>query len=593
MRHWESPRYTRDVVARRWFVPAWTFGLLVSARPVSAQEPDVLLEFHFKPVPNLQIAIWLENAQGQWVRDVFVTQATGKLGIGNRSGRWDFLSSWRAPYGPRPMVLPIWAHRRGKTYPKLIFFDSSIMDHDSLGWHENSSSAEPYFCRPLAEAENQTISTDTMTCPSPAVFKTDKGTFDPDDVAYYPPRNDIMDVHEQNDSPYVAMFAAMNDLDAVTGATPQGHEPTKITVMVPAELVTGDNLIANIEVSLEHDENDSYQFTREDHFIDPRLATYGVEYFGQPSVIYRVELDASQQGFQGTSEYAGYGEWSGMTGTLHAPDATISGDAGSGADRLSLYSKNGQTFRFGVYSHGTLAGSGETGTTDDGGESTGSDGDGSTDTGGDTGSEPGWGDCSIRQLPALLSLELDDKAFDTVLASFIVPDLPNDTRLSRFRVYYTTADEPLNDDSLSRALEHPSFSADSAAPGEHVELEIGQLFGNYEYQFALRYEDDCANKSGISTSHIRTPPQKFQQVEGFCFVATAAYGAPWMYEVRALRWFRDAYLRWFALGPAMIGFYYAYSPSLAQVIQAEPLLRAAVRGFVQPIADTARLATRP
>ena len=150
--------------------PTWLLALTaLSGAPraaVAAPAPageSVRLEFHFKPVANLQIAIWLEDEDGNFVRDVFVTQATGKLGIGNRPGLWDFLSSWRAPYGPRPMVLPVWAHRRGKTYPKLVFFDDNPNDQTSLGWHENSSSAEPYFCRPLTPDEHETISTDTMT----------------------------------------------------------------------------------------------------------------------------------------------------------------------------------------------------------------------------------------------------------------------------------------------------------------------------------------------------------------------------------------------------------------------------------------------
>jgi hypothetical protein len=57
---------------------------LVSTPAAAADNDDVLVEFHFQPVPNTQIAIWLVDANGQFVQDVFVTQATGTLGIGNR-----------------------------------------------------------------------------------------------------------------------------------------------------------------------------------------------------------------------------------------------------------------------------------------------------------------------------------------------------------------------------------------------------------------------------------------------------------------------------------------------------------------------------
>ena len=107
-------------------------GLYLPAGTVAAEEP-LLVDFHFKPVPNLQIAIWLEDKDGAFVQDVFVTQATGKYGIGNRPGRWNFVSSWRAPYGPRVSALPVWAHRRGKTYPKIVFFDDDKNDQNSLG----------------------------------------------------------------------------------------------------------------------------------------------------------------------------------------------------------------------------------------------------------------------------------------------------------------------------------------------------------------------------------------------------------------------------------------------------------------------------
>ncbi|HFE43947.1 MAG TPA: hypothetical protein ENJ18_00435, partial [Nannocystis exedens] len=135
--------------------------LLFAPSPALAED-EALIEFHFKPVANLQIAIWLEDAEGNFVDHVYVTQATGKLGIGNRPGRWDFVSSWRAPYGPRVSVLPIWAHRQPTEYPKIVFFDDDPADQESLGWHENSSSPESYFCRPLTASENEVISVDTM-----------------------------------------------------------------------------------------------------------------------------------------------------------------------------------------------------------------------------------------------------------------------------------------------------------------------------------------------------------------------------------------------------------------------------------------------
>src|SRR6185436_9441779 len=63
-----------------------------------------------------QIAVWVEDAGGRFVADVFVTRLVGLLGLGNRPGQALLKSDFRWPYGRRPMALPIWAHRRGKQY---------------------------------------------------------------------------------------------------------------------------------------------------------------------------------------------------------------------------------------------------------------------------------------------------------------------------------------------------------------------------------------------------------------------------------------------------------------------------------------------
>jgi hypothetical protein len=98
--------------------PLAALALLGAPRTAAAAEDDLLIELHYKPVANAQIAIWLEDRDGKHVQDLLVTQATGKLGIGNRPGIWNFVGSWRAPYGPRTSVLPIWAHRRAHPYPR-------------------------------------------------------------------------------------------------------------------------------------------------------------------------------------------------------------------------------------------------------------------------------------------------------------------------------------------------------------------------------------------------------------------------------------------------------------------------------------------
>lgn len=551
-------------------------ALALVAPRAHAAEDDILLEIHFEPVAQAQIAIWLEDADGNFVQDVFVTQATGSLGIGNRPGRWDFLSSWRFPYGPRTGVLPVWAHARGKSYPKLVFFDDDPADLESLGWHENTSSPEPYFCRPLSASEHETISTDTMTCPSPATFQSDKGRFSDDETSVYPPRNDLTSFEDGHDSPDAYELSEINDLDAVTGATPMGNRPELVTAVIPAALAEQGPLTVKLEINLEHDENAQWDFDRElDHYVDPRLASYGVEYLGQPSVVYAVQLDATQAAFVGTDAYLGYGQLDGSSGAVNPPDATISDAGGSGADRLQLYTLNGETFRLGVYSHGPDSGEG------------------------DPPPDTGWGSCRIEPLPGMTTMELEPIDFDTVRVHFTVPQRELEAgaaEVSNVVLYYRQGLMPLTDANAGAAVQQiPPVEQCSGeiVPGEPAWCDVTELFGNYDYQIGIAYEDECGNVSGITAGQVRTPAQEFAQVEGFCFVATAAWGAPWADRVQALRWFRDRYLRTNAIGAAFVAFYYASSPPLARAIEDEPLARAVARVVLAPLTDIARAATMP
>jgi hypothetical protein len=146
-----------------------------------------------------QIAVWLQDGSGKFVDTLLVTNATARRGIGNRPGRWDFLSGPLFPYGKRVMALPIWAHARGKTYPTLTMLEAicavggpGYPGESCLGWHEGYSSQELYYCRPLQVMEAQAAigtTVDAVTCPTK--FNSEKGKFDPTTPSYYPPRSDL------------------------------------------------------------------------------------------------------------------------------------------------------------------------------------------------------------------------------------------------------------------------------------------------------------------------------------------------------------------------------------------------------------------
>ena len=209
-----------------------------------------------------QIAVWLQDATGGFVDTLMVTNATSVRGIGNRPGRSDFLSGPLFPYGKRIMALPIWAHARGKTYSTLFMQEEVCAvggpTESCLGWHESYSSTELYYCRPLQQAEAQaalgTNATDAITCASQ--FHSEKGTFDPAMLTFYPPRSDLT-TFTSTDGSDPPTFAAINDLDAVAAATPRYGSVYNGTWSVPSTLPPGDYTLM-VEVNKEYDSNASH-----------------------------------------------------------------------------------------------------------------------------------------------------------------------------------------------------------------------------------------------------------------------------------------------------------------------------------------------
>ncbi len=541
----------------------------------AAEEDTSVVAFHYKPVPDLQIAIWIEDADGNFIRDVFITQATGKLGIGNRPGIWNFLSSWRFPYGPRTNVLPVWGHHRGVTYPKIVFHDPKEGYQDSLGWHESTSSDENYFCRPLTADENEVI-LDVMSCPSPTSFHSDKGMFVEGETSVYPPRNDLLEVDPERDHLDVGSFADLNDLDAVTGATPSGTSPTFEAITLARDDVGEGPLVAWIEVSLEHDENSSWDFDREtDHYVDTKLAGYGIEWLGQPSVVYRVEFLPGEAGYTVTDSFYGYGSFEGDSGEISPPDATISVSGGSGADRLQRFSHDGREGRFGIEASGWSP----------------------TDGGGGGGS----GGCATEPLPPVIDLHASPRTFDQVELKFEMPaGIPSDIELHRLNVYYYVGEQAMDEFSLDAALvqefticeDADDQECDIHIEGGHASLAVDQLWGDYSYQFAVVYEDRCSFESQPAMTEATTPLQKFQTIDSFCVIATAAWGASWYDEVAALRSLRDRVLKPSRLGSAFIGAYYSYGPSVAWWLSKNTYARGVTRVLLSPLASAAKLIPR-
>src|SRR5205823_3232125 len=152
-----------------------------------------------------------------------------------------------------------------------------------------------------------------------------KGTFSSSAMSLYPPRADVSRfcTPDQCDSPSVAMFKQMNPFDAVTQATPVGGTQTEISWPIPQDLPQGDYVVW-LEVSKAFDYNGTYNATRYPAPTGIPYGDRGKPYRGQPSIVYAVHFTmGTTTTITSTQTYSGYGDPTGMTGTLNAPDATI------------------------------------------------------------------------------------------------------------------------------------------------------------------------------------------------------------------------------------------------------------------------------
>jgi hypothetical protein len=78
---------------------------------------------------------------------------------------------------------------------------------------------------------------------------------------------------------------------------------------------------------------------------------------------------------------------------------------------------------------------------------------------------------------------------------------------------------------------------------------------------------------------------------GGCFIATAAYGSDTAAEVQVLRSFRDRYLLTSEIGRGLVNWYYRNSPAAAELLNAHPAFKPAVRAMLLPAVAAAGVLT--
>jgi len=539
---------------------------LVVALPAHAAEPAMcrVINVDYTPggIPagsqgpeiDPQIVAWIEKPSGEYVQTIYITQQTGRYGIGNRPGRFDFNSGPHWPYGRRITVFPVWSNRHGIRFPQVAYQNA---DDSNLSHPYNESSREVHYCRPLQKSEAQW---DANSCAS--TIYTDKGVFG-SGTSGYPPRADVSRVAGM-DSASVDMYRTMNQFDAVSQATPRLGAAAQISWPIPPELAMGDYVLF-MEVALEQDFNETYSVAR---YPSPKAleipwADYGLPYRGQPSVIYKVPFTISDTETVATTDtYVGYGDpgidpgADGKTGAYYVPDGRLrppdttitTGVPNTGASRLLMTSKDGQMFRVRV----------------------------------DARPEP---DYVAPGMPGAIAVT-DTTSRDAAL-SFVAPgDDGAIGTVKGYEVRYQVGDKPITDASFDSANE-PTFEVAIAPGGAPQPLLIKDLLPETDYTIAVRAFDDCHNTSAIATATFTTAARKIGEVDA-CFIATAAYGSLLANDVEMLRRFRDSLLKHSVLGELAVETYYTFGPPVAGIVGESDLLRSTARDVLTPIVSWVR-----
>lgn len=509
-------------------------GVMVAAAPARAQQCRVV-EMQMTPSANLQIVAWVEDTAGNYVDTAYITNATGFFGIGNRPGILEFNSGPRWPYGRRETVFPVWAHRHGLTFPRVVFQTSAFATERDLSHPFDDSSVESHFCRPLKPEE---AGWDTGSCPS--TVYTDKGTLSSTQTSRYPMRSDAR--AKQTDDPSVDMFRQLNPFDSVSRATPTGGVSTRLTWTTPAEMPPG-NYVLWVEVSKEFDHNDFYTVADRP---SPTVSygDYGLAYRGQPSVVYQVPFTLGDAVFSAqTAEYVGYGDRDGASGTLFAPDATISSNVpGSGAARLALVPDGAGSYRVRVTARPEV-------------------------------------DAVAPGIPREAQVMTTDRNHVTVM--FEAPgDDGQSGRVTEYEIR-VRAGEPITEENFDSSMPVSSVLEPDDA-GQMQMLTLTGLMASTKYYVGIRAVDDCRNLGPLLVVPLTTDERKAGEVDA-CFVATAAYGSLMSNEVEMLRHFRDALLERSVLGQLAVTAYYTFGPTVAGVVGESELLRATARTAIEPV----------
>jgi len=597
-------RLLRAIVAYAWVVG---LGLAVPHNFATAQSNETQLDLRIQPANRLQLAVWVETADGEFMGTLALTHAVAKAGIGNRPGALQMNSGYRWPYGRREGVLPVWAHARMKAPTAQPFRRVIFQNRASEGFASRTvddQSPDDYYCLSFTRTTTNRDALDAVTCAS--VFSSDKGRFITDEdldkgyaepresspgvgerralsgTSLYPPRRDLSRCIAGfcQDHADVSAFNAhalevMPDLDAVTQATPQGHIPVTYRFRIPAEWPHEEQYRLYVEANSEGDYGAGFDPSRYPTPLTPEGAwdqwsmQYGYPYRGQPSVVYAVDFRLDGPGTFTSDTPIGTGSLEGEDGNIYPVQGrVVEGVPNSGVERLERASAPRLQLSL---------------------------------------TRPDPALCAATETaPAVQNLRLDRytvaaHAHNWATLSFDTP--ATDRHIVDYQVLvrsngsgWETAFTPdsvqqLNPVALDmcRDMDNPQLNrCVSMRGGEKLSVVLAGLKQSTRYEVQVRPRDQaCGDLGQASVATFETPARVFSTVTP-CFIATAAYGSPLAADIYVLRSFRDRHLASSPVGRSLIRAYYAVGPGLAEIVTERPTIRAGIRMVLEPVVSFLR-----
>jgi hypothetical protein len=297
-------------------------------------------------------------------------------------------------------------------------------------------------------------------------------------------------------------------------------------------------------------------------------------------VVYRLpfRLDRRTVTQAAVTDIVGYGDWDGLTGTLHAPDSSIVDIPGSGRGRLLPITQPGIAGGSAVSGRVHLvteigpAGPPATEPPPDAGVD-GSDGPAPAEGGVAPAS-----DAAAVCLPATVDLQLGPVMSEAAEVELQEPsrDQWDDTDSYEVRVW-----NGIEKSASAFAEGRPLPRVTPVGPGSHLTVSVNNLKSESQYTVGARASGTCPDQP-IAFATFKTVVREFKQLSG-CFIATAAYGGPMAAQVQRLRQLRDRAGARSAVASVVAELYARASPPVAGVLRGTEVGRAAVRALLSPV----------